>query len=157
MKLNSRVKVLCFCMAFGVLAASIWAGFSGASNSAARTQEHSALTVNPLSVFVSDTTVLYIDSQKYNVAPGDSVSGSAYCPKDRKGLHAASYSYYVEGGGYVVGGEVGLSIASATAAYPTTASNGYRVVVSNPKAASGDVNFIVRASCLVVESDALGE
>jgi hypothetical protein len=155
-KLHSWLKILVASVVLATLAGAAFAGFSAASGTAVSRQSTHLLTVDPRSSFVRNAVDVAFDSkQKYNVAPGDSVSGTAYCPKDVK-TNSSLKTWYVVGGGYVIGGDVGESIASATASYPTTASNAYRVVVSNPKAASGDVNFLVRASCLEVIEGPLG-
>jgi hypothetical protein len=157
-KLHTRTKALAISIALCGLVVVAWAGISAASNSASTGQTHSTLTVDPTSIFVEEATVSTFDStKKYDVAPGDSVSGTAYCPTHVQKHGMKLITWKVVGGGYVIGGDVGASIASATASYPTSDSNGYRVVVSNPKLASDTVSFLVRASCLEVWESPLGE
>lgn len=81
-----------------------------------------------------------IDSGLYGVDPGASETGSVHCPDSNSKL---TDEVAVAGGGYLMSGSVGDSLASATASYPTyTLDNkqqGWHVVVSNPKLADGRV------------------
>jgi acetyl esterase/lipase len=98
---------------------------------------------------VRDVATQTVDSAQYSVAIGTSLSGAAYCPPPRH-AGSASVTYYVVGGGYVMGGSNGSALPSATASYPTTLTNGWRVTVSDPSTAPAPAAFRVRAECLAV-------
>ena len=82
-------------------------------------------------------------SAAVTVDPGDSVYGVANCSNGEK----------VIGGGYIISGTEGLTVASAVKSYPSKISadpNGYEVEGANPTAASGPVTFTVKAVCIGV-------
>ena len=57
------------------------------------------------------------------------------------------------GGGYIISGTEGLTVASAVKSYPSKLSadpNSYAVEVADPTAASGPVTFTVKAVCIGV-------
>ena len=69
------------------------------------------------------------------------------------GLRTASNGEKVIGGGYIISGTEGLTVASTVKSYPSKIStdpNGYEVEVANPTAASGPVTFTVKAVCIGV-------
>ncbi|HTW07406.1 MAG TPA: hypothetical protein VME46_07850 [Acidimicrobiales bacterium] len=123
---------------------------------------------NPISgLFVpNSTSQVYnvytnnVDSEEYSVAPGESVAGSASCKPNSQNGNLVSLNY-IAGGGYLMSGSLGDSIASATASYPiltpkeqlgslSATPDKWHVVVSNPKLASSSVNFRIRADCIVI-------
>jgi hypothetical protein len=83
----------------------------------------------------------YIDDvhgQSESVAPGDVVQAVATCPSGEKAIT----------GGYVLGGDVGLAVASVTANYPGTEFTDWYVKVANPKEASGSVTVTPTVRCI---------
>jgi hypothetical protein len=155
MKRRFGTKSIVIVMALGVLTGGALTGFALASGDAGARSQTPALTIDPLEGVVYNSGVVMYDSSKYEVDAGGSVAGSAACPKSVSQKRGKTF-WYVVGGGYVIGGSVGDAIASATASYPTTDSNSWHVVVSNPKLASTAVSFLVRAACLYVKEGPVG-
>jgi len=100
---------------------------------------------------VNKVSVANVDSKSsIDVDPGDTAKGEALCPPTKK-VGGYILAYFPIGGGYVMGGLVSASIASATASYPNNEDTGWVVVVSNPKLAVSSVNFLVRVECAEVQ------
>jgi len=80
-------------------------------------------------------------SAEVTVDPGDNAYAIAECSNGEK----------VVGGGYIISGTEGLTVASAVKSYPSKVGadpNSYAVEVVNPTAASGPVTFTVKAVCI---------
>lgn len=133
-----------------------WTAISVASRASTAARLQSALTVNPLSVVVKDVNVVQIPDQTvYSVDPGDVVDAQVACPKDSRSGNTLN-TWTIVGGGYHMFGYDGAAVPSATAAYPSDKTATYKVVVANPKLASGPITFFVEASCMDVQSGPLG-
>ena len=153
MKVRSRVAVLS-CIAV-VVAAGPWTALSTASRSSAAAQLKTVPKIDPLSIFTLDVVVVNIpNTQAYTVDPGGVVAAQATCPKDsRKGT--TSHTWTVIGGGYHMYGVNGDAVPSATAAYSADETESYKVVIANPKLASGAIRFYVEATCMDVQEGPL--
>jgi hypothetical protein len=143
-----QLRLATVALAASAVTSLAWVGFSPLTGSSATTT----------SVVVSNAYTTTVDSSdQYQVAPGASVTGIATCPENN---HSGGFLdlFYATGGGYVMGGTVGDSIASATASYEISGTSNqvpgtpdkWHVVVSNPKLADNTVAFRVRVDCLEV-------
>jgi len=153
MKVRSRIAVLSGIAIFVV--AGTWTALSTASRSSTAAQRYAGLTIDPLSVFVRNVVVVNVPNKKeYTVDPGDVVDAQAICPKDSRNGNTLN-TWTVIGGGYHMYGFNGEAVPSATAAYPADETHSYKVVITNPKLASGPIRFYVEATCMDVQEGPL--
>ncbi len=153
MKVRFRVAVLSGVAV--VVVAGTWVALSTASRSSTATQLRADATIDPTSVFVRDVQVVNIPNKtQYTVDPGDVVDAQATCPKDSRN-GTTLHTWTVVGGGYHMYGFDGAAVPSATAAYPADETESYKVVIANPKLASGPLSFYVEASCMDVQEGPL--
>jgi len=144
-----QFRVAAVAIAASAVTSLAWVGFPPLTGSSAATK--------PVTVVFNTYTTTVDSSQEYDVAPGASVTGVAACPENNRSGGFLDL-FYATGGGYVMGGTVGDSIASATASYEITGTanqvpgtpDKWHVVVSNPKLAANTVAFRVRVDCLEV-------
>jgi cytoskeletal protein RodZ len=116
----------------------IWTGIAPAS---ARGSMPALVHPDSSQQVISDVSLHDAYSAEVTVDPGDNASAVAECSNGEKAV----------GGGYIISGTEGLTVASAVKSYPSKVSadpNGYGVEVVNPSAASGPVTFTVKAVCL---------
>lgn len=153
MKVSSRIAVLSGVAIVAV--AGTWTALSTASRSSTAAQLHGAVTIDPNQIFTRNVFVQEEpNNTKYTVDPGDVVDAQASCPKNL-GSGSTVSAWSVIGGGYHMYGFDGAAVPSATAAYPSETDEAYKVVVANPKLASGPITFYVEATCMVVHEGPL--
>jgi hypothetical protein len=90
---------------------------------------------------ISDVSLHDAYSAQVTVDPGDNAVAVADCTNGEQ----------VVGGGYIISGTEGLTVASAVKSYPSKVGadpNGYEVEVANPTGASGPVTFTAKAVCI---------
>ena len=155
MKIRPRVALLSGVAL--VVVAGTWTALSTAAPLSSAAQRHAAHTIDPLSIFVQNVDVVNLPNKtEYTVDPGDVVDAQAVCPKDSKN-GTTLHTWTVVGGGYHMYGFDGAAVPSATAAYPADESESYKVVIANPKLASGPIRFYVEATCMDVQEAPLAD
>jgi hypothetical protein len=89
---------------------------------------------------ISDITFVDADSETDTIDPGRISYISAACPGGTQ----------VVGGGYIMGGAIGLTVASVVKSYPSQPDadpNRFYVEAVNPPSAAGPVTLEVKAVC----------
>jgi hypothetical protein len=149
MTMRPQLRFATVAFAASAVTSLAWVWFSPLTGSSA--------TTKPIAVVANAYTTTVDSSEQYQVAPGATVTGMATCPENNSNDGLLDL-FYATGGGYVMGGIIGDSIASATASYEITGTTNkvpgtpdkWKVVVTNPKLADSTVAFRVRVDCLEV-------